>query len=40
MRGQALVRVHFPWIRDDRPPEYALEIAEENGLARLIAPAG
>ncbi|WP_420126070.1 dethiobiotin synthase [Longimicrobium sp.] len=29
--------VHFPWIRKDRPLEYALEIAEENGFDRLIA---
>ena len=30
--------VPFPWIRKDRPLEYALEIAEENGFDRLIAP--
>lgn len=30
--------VPFPWIRKDRPLEYALEIAEENGFERLIAP--
>jgi dethiobiotin synthetase len=29
--------VPFPWIRKDRPLEYALEIAEENGFDRLIA---
>lgn len=28
----------FPWIRKDRPLEYALEIAEENGFDRLVAP--
>jgi dethiobiotin synthetase len=28
----------FPWIRKDRPIEYAMEIAEENGFERLIAP--
>jgi dethiobiotin synthetase len=28
----------FPWIRKDRPLEYALEIAEENGFERLVAP--
>lgn len=27
----------FPWIRKDRPLEYALEIAEENGFERLLA---
>lgn len=27
----------FPWIRKDRPLEYAMEIAEENGLHRLFA---
>ena len=27
----------FPWIRKDRPLEYAMEIAEENGFERLIA---
>ena len=27
----------FPWIRKDRPLDYALEIAEENGFDRLIA---
>ena len=27
----------FPWIRRDRPPAYALEIAEENGFETLIA---
>jgi dethiobiotin synthetase len=26
----------FPWIRKDRPLEYALEIAEENGFERLL----
>lgn len=31
--------VPFPWIRKDRPLDYALEIAEENGFGRLIAPA-
>ncbi|HEU0300132.1 MAG TPA: dethiobiotin synthase [Longimicrobium sp.] len=30
--------VPFPWIRKDRPLDYALEIAEENGFDRLIAP--
>jgi dethiobiotin synthetase len=29
--------VPFPWIRKDRPLDYALEIAEENGFDRLIA---
>jgi dethiobiotin synthetase len=28
----------FPWIPRTKPPAYALEIAEENGLARLVAP--
>lgn len=28
----------FPWIRKDRPLDYAIEIAEENGFERLIAP--
>jgi dethiobiotin synthetase len=27
----------FPWIRKDRPIEYAVEIAEENGFETLIA---
>lgn len=27
----------FPWIARHRPPEYALEIAEENGLGGLLA---
>jgi dethiobiotin synthetase len=27
----------FPWIRRDRPLDYAVDIAEENGLGRLIA---
>ena len=26
----------FPWIRKDRPMEYAIEIAEENGFDRLL----
>jgi dethiobiotin synthetase len=30
--------IPFPWIRKDRPMEYAMEIAEENGFERLIAP--
>ncbi len=30
--------IPFPWIRKDRPIEYAMEIAEENGFDRLIAP--
>jgi dethiobiotin synthetase len=27
----------FPWIRRDRPLEYAVDIAQENGFDRLIA---
>ncbi|HEY0026150.1 MAG TPA: dethiobiotin synthase [Longimicrobium sp.] len=27
----------FPWIRKDRPLDYALDIADENGFATLIA---
>ena len=27
----------FPWIRKDRPLEYAVEIAEENGFEKLIS---
>ena len=30
--------VPFPWIRKDRPLEYALEIAEENVFERLVTP--
>lgn len=27
----------FPWIRKDRPMDYVVEIAEENGFERLVA---
>ncbi|HEU0014718.1 MAG TPA: dethiobiotin synthase [Longimicrobium sp.] len=29
--------IPLPWLRRDRGPEYALDIAEENGFGRLVA---